>query len=105
MNSDGLTGYRFSHDGYWYGHYTLAAQTDTASKCAAECDKDDKCIAFSYRYGYNKWCAGYHSLGTQISSTEYRAYVLGWDWEIYFLPEIATEMMAIKKGGDGNDNE
>ena len=32
------------------------------------------------------------------------AYVLGWDWEIYFLPEIATEMMAIKKGGDGDDN-
>ena len=29
------------------------------------------------------------------------SYVLGWDWEIYFLPEIATEMMAIKKGGDG----
>ena len=75
MNSDGLTGYRFSHEGWWSGDYTLALQTDTARKCAAECDKDDKCIAFNYQYGYNKYCGGYHSLSSLISTTDSRAYI------------------------------
>merc|ERR1712226_61566 len=75
LNADGLTGYKFSHEGYWSGEYTLATQTDTASKCAAECDKDDRCIAFNYRYGDNKYCGGYHILGALRSGTNSRAYI------------------------------
>ena len=65
LHSDGLTGYSFSHAGYWSGSYTLGF-TDTASKCAAACDRVDNCNAFMYRYGDNKYCGGFHRLDAQL---------------------------------------
>ena len=61
-DSDGLTGYGFSHEGFWSGGYELKRAYD-AYECADLCDKDNECIAFSYRYGDNKQCIGYKSLG------------------------------------------
>ena len=48
MNADGLTGYDFSHEGFWSGGISTGT-TDDAKKCADECDKFNQCIAFSYQ--------------------------------------------------------
>ena len=70
-NSDGLTGYSFSHEGFWMvmdsgfwipDGYVLKQHADNAYECADACDKEAECIAFDYRYGDNKQCVGYKSL-------------------------------------------
>ena len=75
-HSDGITGYSFSHEGYWTGGYVLNQHKDNANECADECDNAKNCIAFYYRHGDNKQCVGYHSLGSETMQPGLsRAYV------------------------------
>ena len=73
MNSNGLTGYEFSHEGYWQRDI-FNGKTNGAKKCADECDKDNQCIAFVYRSDDTK-CYVYHSLGVNTVGTGIRAYL------------------------------
>ena len=73
LNSDRLTGYEFSHEGYWQRDI-FKGKTNGAKKCADECDKDNQCIAFVYRSDDTK-CYVYHSLGVNTMGTGIRAYL------------------------------
>ena len=61
-HSDSLTGYSFSHEGWWSDGFVLKQHVDNASECANLCNTNDDCIAFNYRYGDDKQCVGYKSL-------------------------------------------
>merc|ERR1712183_619451 len=72
LGSDGLRGYSFSHEGYWNG-WISKGKTNDAKKCADECDKDNKCMAFNYRSD-NTECYVYGSLDVKIAGKGSRAY-------------------------------
>ena len=81
LNTDGLTGYSFSHEGFWSNGSVPKGMKESAKKCADECDQENKCIAFNYRYhddnadDNNDNCYVYHSLGSKEFDTGFsRAY-------------------------------
>ena len=47
-NSDGLSNFMWSHNGYWGLGGTLVGKNYTVAECAEACIAHDKCIAFSY---------------------------------------------------------
>ena len=47
-NSDGLSQFMWSHDGFWFKGGALVGKKDTDSKCAEDCIEDDKCVAINY---------------------------------------------------------
>ena len=65
-NSDGLTGYTFSHEGFFKTRYVSSSIKNNATDCADDCDDDDKCVAFNYEYDGSNHCYTYHTLSERI---------------------------------------
>ena len=57
-NSDGITGYTFSHKGLWKGGVD-AGRSPSAKACAAVCSADPKCVAFHYYSAGTTGCFKY----------------------------------------------
>ena len=49
-NSDGLSKFAWSHDGFWTPGGTLNGFKKSASKCAEACVKDNACVAINYHH-------------------------------------------------------
>ena len=75
-HSDSLTGYSFSHEGWWSDGFVLKQHVDNASECANLCNTKDDCIAFNYRYGDDKQCVGYKSLVSKQCAQELVGHML-----------------------------
>ena len=64
-NSNGITGYEFSHNGYWETGCTFSSYTTTPNECAAACSVDFGCVGFSRDHNYCYVCT---FLGNQGSN-------------------------------------
>lgn len=75
-NSDGLSGYSFSHKGLWIPGYNLLGTGFTKQGCAVECSKHKECVAFSgaFENGENGGCYTYAQTGKNVPSSGDRAY-------------------------------
>ena len=65
LNSDGLSNFEFSHDGFWHGQMpdmSRVGKRNRVSKCAEDCNKDKTCVAINYYHSGNleKECYHYH---------------------------------------------
>ena len=70
-NSDGLMGFYYSHDGYWYGDFTNEG-SQTAMECAKTCMGKGSCVAINTYGGaaYTGNCNHYSNRADLISSNE-----------------------------------
>jgi len=75
-NSDGLSGYSFSHKGLWIPGYNLIGTGFSKQGCAVECSKHEECVAFSgaFENGENGGCYTYTKTGKNVPSGGDRAY-------------------------------
>ena len=67
-NSDGLSQFTWSHDGYWQTSKAIGiGKTGTSFECAEACLKDDDCVAMNY-YSVSQYCFHY----TDVNSADIR---------------------------------
>jgi len=108
-NSDGVTGFNFSHAGLWIPGYSRQGNGFTKTACAEACSKRDNCIAFSgafTEYGWNGACYLYSSIGADTPSANDRAYrrcavvpsrapgISGFNYGLHLLRAEATPSTA-----------
>ena len=76
-DSNGLTGFNYSHDGYWTGYTDKG--TKTAKECASSCTQD--CFGIDTAAGTSTGrCYHYSNTASlttanQVSSSSYKAYI------------------------------
>ena len=59
-NSDGLSKFAWSHNGFWKPGGSLMGHKNTALKCAEPCLEDPKCVAINYHHSGDSPQACYH---------------------------------------------
>jgi len=67
QNSNGVTGYTFSHNGYWTQGYKNQGRVGSAKGCADKCDKFSGCVGFHFNPN-NSDCNVYTKLGVKGTS-------------------------------------
>jgi len=67
QNSNGITGYSFSHNGYWTHGYKNQGRVGSAKGCADKCDKFTGCLGFHFNPN-NRDCNVYTTLGSKGTS-------------------------------------
>ena len=75
LNSDGINGFSFSHDGYFSPGYLSSGTTDTNQACADVCMADPLCVAFSRHQTATSCYMYYEGYGTVRSNTVDKAYL------------------------------
>lgn len=76
-NSDGISGYNFSHRGLWIPGYQLAGTGFSKLSCSAKCSNINSCVAFSGAFkedGGNGACYTYAATGGNVPSATDQAY-------------------------------
>lgn len=69
-NSDGLTGFYYSHDGFWNGGATKEGYM-TKVECARTCMGRASCVAINtYAYSFKGNCYHYSNRDDLVSSNE-----------------------------------
>ena len=76
QNSDGLTQFTWSHEGYWQSDMAGHAKKDTIFECAETCLEDDECVAISY-YPGSQECHYWNDIdgSNTIKRSEFKAYI------------------------------
>ena len=72
-NSDGLSQFNWSHDGYWHeAGASFMGKKDTVSECAEACIQDDKCVAFNHHWNgaRRKDCVHYQNIDKIIDDNK-----------------------------------
>ena len=75
LNSDGLTGYTFSHEGNFKCCSRPKGVKTQALECAEECDKEDTCRAFHFQMDGNLCFIYYHHEEKVLQEGQIKAYV------------------------------
>jgi len=76
-NSDGVSGYNFSHKGLWVPGYRLVGTSFTKRSCSEECTHLTGCVAFSGSFkedGGNGACYTYTATAGSVPAASDRAY-------------------------------
>jgi len=75
LNSDGINGFSFSHDGFFSSGYLSSGTTDTNQACADVCMADPLCVAFSRHIPLASCYMYYEGYGAVRSKVEDKAYL------------------------------